>query len=250
MKKRIIVVLKIADNYYKFFSILFSNKDASYFIYNHLKDESSSLEIAEPFHLLKTVGRLFTNGFKKELSDNGDSVHISIHPNRIYVKKRTKNDKETHLIEETIPQPFNKDNLRLHCLLTPAPYLYLPIYDLISKKIGEKIIIFKWDSQYCPQVSLYELNNDFKIAEVEKIIPGKIEIIPAENQHSAIVLQIRETMGDPGVWKSNCGIFGKILNKKPISKSELRRIISYNDLDFDISSLPNSAIISDYKVEE
>jgi hypothetical protein len=251
MHKRIIVLLRIQEEYYKFLSILYSQKDASYFLYSHLIDEKSPFLIAEPFRLLKIAGNFSTGKLKKTTIDNGQQVHLSIHPLRIYLKKRSINGKEEHLIDEYEPQPFNREGFRLHCFFTPAAKDFLPKHKLTVRK-DEELVIFEWESLLCPQVNLYELSSNFDIHRVHKILPegADIRIIQADKLHPAIALHLRATNGDPGVWRSNCYIFGKVLKKKPISKSELQRIIDYNEANFDISSLPENAIIHDYKIEE
>jgi hypothetical protein len=253
MYKRAIILLKIKDSYYKFLSIFYSDKDESYFLYNHLIKEEAPLLIAEPFHLLKTVGKFFTHKLKRTVSENGNLTHISIHPLRIYLKKRSSGGREEHLLEEMEPQPFNKEGFRLHCIFTPPLPIYLPSYDVQQKKRADtELVVFNWDNQYCPQVSLYELNQHFDIAKAKNILSKaeEIKIISSGGIHPKLCLHLRATNGDPGVWGSNFSIFGKIIKKRPVSKSELERIISYNGLNFDISSLPDEAIITDYKFEE
>ena len=244
------VILKIENKLYKFLSILFAGKDASYFVYNHLKEENSPITIAESIHLLKSSGKFRVDNFKKNISNKGSQIHLSIHPKRLYLKKRSKKGKEEHLMEESEPQPFNKDNFRLHCVFTPAPPLYLPLFDPRSVKKNEKAVIFDWKSRYCPQVSIYELNSNFNIKKTEEILPKSIshKLILADGIHPAIVLHLKETGGDPDIWEPNCAIFGKIIHKNPISKAKLQEIIKYNELNFDISSIPNNAIITDYKI--
>ena len=250
MKKRIRVVLKIGNKFYKFLSILFAGKDGSYFVYNHLKEENSPIAITESIHLLKGSGEFRVDNFKKKISSKGSQIHLSIHPKRLYLKKRSEGGKEEHLMEESEPQSFNKDGFKLHCVFTPAPPLYLPLFNPQSVKKNEEAVIFDWKSRYCPQISIYELNSNFNIGRIVEILPRSInhKLIPADSIHPAIILHLKETDGSPDVWKPNCVIFGKIVHKNPISKAKLQEIIKYNELSFDISSIPNNAIITDYKI--
>ena len=252
MHKKIVVLLKIKEDYYKFLSIFYSSKDGSYFLYSHLINEETPLLIAEPFRLLKTFGNFSTSKLKKHVTENGQQVHLSIHPKRLYLKKRSVKGKEEHLMEEVEPQPFNKEGFRLHCVFTPAAREYLPKYELTSKKKDEELITFEWKDVLCPQISLYELSKDFNITRTSEILPGNVDIrtIQADELHPAIALHLRATNGDPGIWKSNCAIFGKSINKRSITKTELQKIIAYNKVGFDISSLPDDAIIHDYKIVE
>lgn len=251
MYKRTTVLLKINNIYYKFLSIFYSKKDPSYFFYNHIVDESGPLVIKELFHLLSDSGNFSTNTLKDKLVKDGDLVHISIHPKRIYVKKRAKGCAEEHLMAEIEPQPFNKAGFKLHCIFTPAPITHLPIYDLSKKKSKEELITFEWTSNQCPQISIYELENKINESIINSLPEGlEIKIINFDNIHPKIVLHLRATNGAPGIWRPNCNLFGKILKKDPILKDELQRIISYNNAKFDVSSLPDNAIISDYKVIE
>lgn len=251
MHKRIIVLLKIEEEYYKFLSILFSQKDASYFVYNHLINEAAPLLVAEPFHLLKTSGNFKTDSLQKRQSDNGQQTHLSFHPTRIYLKKRGIDGKEEHLIDEYEPQPFNKEGFRLNALFTPAAKEFLPRYNLKTKN-SEELIVFEWENELCPQISLYEFSSKIDMDKAVNILPDNItiQVIQSDGVHPTIALHLRTTNGNPGVWASNLGIFGKIIKKKPISKADLQKIIDYNGVKFDISSLPDNAIITDYKVEE
>ncbi|MEK7546807.1 MAG: hypothetical protein AAB536_01355 [Patescibacteria group bacterium] len=251
MRKRIIVLLKTKKDYYKFLSIFYSGKDGSYFLYNHLADEKTPLDVAEPFHLLRSFGDFSTNKLKKRVVENGEEIHLSIHPKRLYLKRRSIGSKEEHLIEEVEPQPFNEHGFRLHCVFTPAPREYLPKYNLATKRESEDLIIFEWESVQCPQISFYELSVELDFTRVSEILPQSIAVktVKAEKNHHAIALHLQVTNGDPGVWHPNCIIFGKIIQKKPIDKTELQRIITYNEAGFDISSLPDDAVIHDYKVQ-
>ena len=246
MRKRTIVLLNINNTLYKFLSIFYSKKDSSYYLYQHMLDETGPLEIAEPFHLLSSSGNFPTNRLKKDIEQNGHLVHLSIHPTRLYLKKRSNHGKEEHLMAEVEPQSY-KNGSRLHCIFTPAPTTHLEVYSTTKKKAGEDLIIFQWSSPQMPQISIYELENEV----VAKALPpgSEVKMINSDGLHPIIALHLRVT-SEPGPWRPNCGIFGRILKKDPISKSELQRIISYNNAPFDISSLPDNVIINDYKIKE
>lgn len=248
MKKRLLVVLKINNKYYKFFSIFYLNNDSSFLIHDHLKNEETPLFVAKPFCLLKSFGKVLNRKTEGNSVENGDQVHLSIHPHRIYLKKREQNKIESHLLEETEPQPFNESGYRMHCLLTPAPLEYLEPYSKNIKK-GE-IVIFNWFSNYCPQISIYELSDSFDISQAEKLLPvhDDLKIIPSEKLHPAIALHLRKTNGNPSIWRPTYSIFGKILHKGSITKNELNNIIKDNGLLYDISSISDNAIITDHKV--
>lgn len=239
------MLLKIDNVHYKFLSIFYSKKDPSYYLYNHLKDKKGSLVVTEPFHLLSTSGSFSPDALKNNLVEDGDSVHLSVHPTRLYLKKRTKEGKEEHLIEEQEPQPFNESGFRLHCVFTPGSIMALEICDPSTKKNNEELIIFEWVSSLCPQISVYELNNLPNIVLPEGLA---IKIIDSDGLHPQVALHLKAISGDIGIWRPSCVVFGKIIKKAPITKAQLEKIISYNKAGFDISSIPDDAIISDYKI--
>ena len=247
MRQRIIVLLKINNALYKFLSILQNKIDSSIYVYQHIKDEESPVIVAESFHMLKTSGNFNTNRLRKWFKNDGGRTHLSIHPNRIYLKRRNKDGSKEHLIEEYEPQPFGINNFRLHAIFTPPPLSHMSQYNS-KKNISE--VVFIWDSLMCPQISLYELGRDFDLRKIGILPPAdKIEIVPSDGFHPAIALHLKSTNGTPGVWMPNCAIFGKAIKKEPISKQELQKIICYNELNFDISSIPDNVIITDYKVD-
>ncbi len=248
MRKRIIVLLKTNNILYKFLSIFQNKSDSSFYIYQHIKDEKSPINVGDSFHLLKPSGNFDTSKIRKKIEKDGDRVHLSIHPNRIYLKRLNKDGTKEHLIEEYEPQPFNIDHFRLHAIFTPPPISHMKEYS--SRKNTTEIIFF-WDSLMCPQVSIYELGSKFALKKVSKILPlgDKIEVIPSDGIHPTIALHLKSTNGTPGVWRPNCGIFAKVVKKKPISKQELQEIIKYNKLGFDISSIPDNAVITDFKID-
>ncbi len=251
MKKRITVLLNNTGPLYKSLSAFQNNSDARSYIYQHMKDEKSSVTVANSLHLLRASCNFSTDGIDKRLEKDGDRIHLSLHPNRIYLKRSNTTGSKEHLIEEYEPQPFNKDGFKLHVIYTPPPITHMEEYRSKPVKNSLEEIIFDWDSDMCPQVSIYELSENFPLGDVEKTLPpaSKLKSIASDGTHPTLVLHLRTTDGDPGVWRPQCGIFGKVVKKKPISKGDLQKIIEYNGLKIDISSLPDNAIISDYKME-
>lgn len=247
MRQRIIILLKINNTLYKFLSIFQNKSDPSFYIYQHIKEEKSPITVGDSFHLLKSSGTFNTGIIRKKIEKDGDRVHLSIHPNRIYLKRLNKNGSKEHLIEEYEPQPFNVNDFRLHAIFTPPPTSHMSDYN--SKKNTTEVV-FPWNSTMCPQISIYELGRKFNLKKVSKVLPpgDKVEVIPSDGIHPTIALHLKPTNGDPGVWRPNCGIFGKVVRKRPVSKKELQEIIKYNELNFDISSIPDNAVITDYKV--
>lgn len=246
MKQRIIVLLKTGDTLYKFLSIFQNKSDPSIYVYQHIKDEKSPISIADSFHLLKRSGNFKTDRLRKRIENDGDRTHLSIHPNRIYLKRLNKDGSKEHLIEEYEPQPFNMKGFRLHAIFTPPPVSHMSVYSF-KKNVRE--VVFVWNNPVCPQISLYELGKNFDLGKVNRLPPAdSIEIIPSDGVHPSVALHLKSTNGSPGVWMPNCAIFGKVVKKKPISKKELQEIINYNELNFDISSIPDGAVITDYKI--
>lgn len=248
MQKRIIVLLKINNTRYKFLSIFKSKVDSSFYIYQHIKDEKSPINIAEPIHLLKSNGNIDIARLEKKLERNGDRIHLAIHPKRIYLKRLNLDGDKEHLIEEHETQPF-KNSFRLHAIFTAPPISHMNMYSK-NKNVNIIEVVFSWNKLLCPQISVYEIEKNFPVKQISNLLPPGDEIItiPADGLHNTIGLQLRSTNGEPGVWRPNCGIFGKIVKKKPISKKELQNIIKYNNLSFDISSIPDEASITDYKI--
>lgn len=251
MPKRYTVLLRIENRHYKFFSIFFGG-DSSFYVYSHLLDESSPLLVGETLPLLKSKGSVSFNYQNATLSDGGNQTHISIHPkgNRLYLKKRAEGDTQQHLLEEAELQPFNKNNFRLHLIQTPAPPSHLPEHDGTSVRRDEELLVFGWESEYCPQVSLYELAADFDVAQIDTLLPPALDykLIGSDGVHSAIVLQLKATQGQPGVWRPNTGIFARVIRRGAITPSKLQDIIKRNGLNYDVSSLPDDAVITDYKI--
>lgn len=248
MRRRIIVLLKVNNILYKFLSIFQNKADSSFYIYQHIKNEGSPITVSDSFHLLKSSETFKTNRIRKRIEKDGDRVHLSIHPNRIYLKRLNKDGSKEHLIEECEPQPFNSKGFRFHAIFTPPPISHMNKY---SPKKNATEIIFSWNEKMCPQVSLYELGKNFNLKGVDKTLPSGdgVEIVHTDGLHPTIALHLKSTSGAPGAWMPNCAIFGKIVKKKPISKQKLQEIISYNELNFDISSIPNNAAITDYKID-
>ena len=248
MRKRIIVLLKINNVLYKFLSIFQNKADSSFYVYQHIKNENSPITIGDSFHLLKSSGTFNTSRIRKRIEKDGDRTHLSIHPQRIYLKRLNRDGSKEHLIEEYKPQSFNINGFRLHATFMPPPTSHMDEY---SPKGNTTEIIFSWNSAICPQISLYELGRDFDLKKVDMILPpgDKIETIPTDGLHNAIALHLKSTNGAPGAWMPLCSIFGKVVKKKSISKQELQEIINYNELNFDVSSIPDNAIITDYKID-
>lgn len=246
MRKRTVVLLAINDSLFKFLSIFRNKKDASFYIHQHTVDEKSPLIIAKPIRLLRSRGNIDLRKIKKLKESSGREYHLSIHPNRLYLKRTNADGSREHLLEECEPQQF-KEGYRLHAIFTPAPTMFMQRY---RPRKSEENIIFEWNSDMCPQISIYELNDELGTRDFIKVKPGanKIEFIDSDDLHPTIALEIMATSGDPGIWAPNCGIFGKVIRKGPTSKEELQEIIDYNSLNFDISSIPGNAAISDYKI--
>lgn len=246
--KKVIITLVINGKQYRFITIIFSKKDQSYYIYQHIKDETSPLLISKPVHLLKTVGKILLANFKKTKSDEGNYTHLSIHPTRIYVKKRKEGAKEEHLIQETEPQPFNNSHFRLHCVITPPPPSHLPLLN-IKKAKPDEVIDFGWSELVCPQVSVYEIREGFNKNRIKEFWPDTrdYKILKIDDSHPTLLLHLKATQGTPGIWASQVGIFGKILKQCPLTKGKLQEIIKYNNLHYDISSIPDDAVITDVK---
>lgn len=248
MRRRILVLLNINNILYKFLSIFQNESDPSFYIYQHTKDEKSPITVGNSFHLLKSSGTFNTSRIRKKQKKNGDRVHLSIHPKRIYLKRLNRDGSKEHMLEECEPQSFNKKDFRLHATFTPPPISHMGKY---SSRKNTTEVIFPWNTLMCPQISIYELGSRFSLEKVDKILPlgDKIEVIPSDGVHPTIALHLKSTNGDLGVWRPNCSIFARIVKKKPVSKQELQEIIKYNELNFDISSIPDNAVITDYKVD-
>jgi len=242
------IVLKINNRFHKFLSIFFSEKDDSFYVITHLTEKSAPFLISDPIHLLRNEGNLTLERTQSKIEINGDKTHISFHPKRIYLKHYPTGGGSNHLIEEFEPQRFNDNNFRLLGIITPPVIEFLPV---IKNEEDKNILTFDWDSEYCPQISIYEVKNNFTEKDIKSILSDgeQCHIIKLNEDKPLVLLQIKSTNGDPGVWEHNIGIFGKLINKNPISREELERIIKYNNLNFDISSIPENNLITNYKIE-
>jgi hypothetical protein len=248
VKKRILVLLRVHNIDYKFLSII--RKKSGFYLHDHIARESVPLSIAEPFHMLRPSGEFNVKGLRRHLVEGGHQAHLSIHPARLYLKKRSAGGKEEHLMDEVVPQRFSVHGHRLHCVWTPAPVRYLTPYNLHSQKSNEELITFEWNSSQCPQLSIYELKNNFRPSVVQHGLPPAAQVWITEfgGVHPSLLLHLKPTQGDPNAWLPSCSIFGNIINRKPISKRQLQRIIDYNGVNFDVSSLPDNALIQDFSV--
>lgn len=246
MKRRTVIALELGGSLFKFLSIFRNKKDTSFYIHQHIIDERMPLTIAKPVRLLRLNGNINLRKIKKVEESSGQEFHLSVHPSRLYLKRTNTDGSRDHLMEEVIPQQFSA-GYRLHAIFTPPPPLLMEKY---KPRQSEENILFKWSSDMCPQITIYELDDELSPDDFIKIKPDaqKIEYIISDGLHPTIALEIRSTNGDPGVWTPNCGIYGKVIRKEPTSKEELQEIIDYNSLNFDISSLPDNAVITDYKV--
>lgn len=251
MTKRYTVILKIEDRHYKFFSI-YLGKDPSFYIYTHLLDERSPLMIGKTQPLLKKQGRVNVDTRNMQPVNRGDQTHLSVHPkgNRLYLKRRAEGNAQQHLLEEAELQPFNKDNFRLHLIVTPAPPSYMAVHDGTSVRKDEELVVFDWDSEYCPQISFYELGTDFDSTQVKTLLPPALDykLIDSDGIHSAIVLHLKATESQLGVWLPRTAIFARVINRGPITKARLQEIIQQNGLTYDISAFDDDAVITDYKI--
>jgi hypothetical protein len=208
---RITVALKVNNTLYKFFSILPSQKDASLFIHQHIKDERSPLTVGTK-SLTKIPSVEYFKDIPATQHSDGSTVHLSLHPNRIYLKRRGKKGATEHLVEEAEPQKFNKHDWRLICVLTSPPISHMPI---LNKNNCNQIVIFEWESKICPQISILEFKQGIdwknKVSTLEKV--EKYHIIESDGVHPTIALQLRKTNGESGVWRPCCSVFGRVLKK-------------------------------------
>ena len=110
--------------------------------------------------------------------------------------------------------------------------------------------MFDWESPYCPQISLYELADGFDTPQIDTLLPPALDhrLIASDGVHPAIVLHLKATEGQPGVWLPHTGIFGRVIRREAITKTKLQDIIKQNGLSYDISSIPDDALISDFKI--
>lgn len=248
MVKRYTVLLRIEGQSYKFLSIHLGN-DPSFYIYTHHIDERSPLQVANSTPLLKSKARVTPSSQDSTTSERGDQTHFSIHPqgNRLYLKKHAEGGVQQHLIEECELQHFNKNHFRLHMILTPGPPSYLPKYNRKTVRKDEELVVFEWESPYCPQISLYELDDGFDVPRIDSVLPPAhdIRVITSDGVHSALALHLKSTAGQPNVWLPRFGIFARVISREDITKSRLQEILNQNGLSYDISSIPDHALISD-----
>ncbi len=246
-KRRIDIILDVAGKKYKFFSIFFQN-DSSFYLYQHIKNNKSPISVSDTVHLLKADAKVNGNLISKTEHKDGHYAHISFHPDQIHIKKRMPNSEEEYLSEIFTPQKFHENHFRLLCILTPAPVSHLPTLDSAKDEIVE----FKWPSDYCPQISLYEIEQGFNIEEFERDYSETtdVTIIPKVGSQPWILLQLKSTNGDRGVWLPQAGVFGKRKQNTPISKVKLQQDLDAQGLAFDISSIPDIAEITEFHFKE
>ncbi|MCR4277948.1 MAG: hypothetical protein NUV85_02950, partial [Candidatus Berkelbacteria bacterium] len=130
MKRSINVLLELGGQKYKFLKISATAKNPSYYIHDHIMGDDVPFMVSEPITILKKKGIISTEGIPRRRVDGKNCHHhISLHPNRIYLKKKSREDNtEEHLITEFNPQPFSTLGSRLVCIITPAPIPDLPIH--------------------------------------------------------------------------------------------------------------------------
>ena len=208
--------------------------------------------VAKTQTLLKSRGWVDADTRDMKPADRGDQIHLSIHPsgNRMYLKRYAGGDTQQHLFDEATLQPFNENNFRLHLIIAPAPPSQMPEHDGSSVKKEEELVVFDWNSEVCPQISLYELNAGYDSAQVKALLPPAIDykLIDSDGLHPALLLHLKATDSQPGVWIPNTSVFARDIHKEPITKARLQEIIQQNGLDIDISALPDDAVITDYKM--
>ena len=206
-------------------------------------DEATPLRVKELTPLLKKKGKISLDGVKDVTTPQGNLVHLSVHPNRLYLKERSKGGVQKHHIEEMTPQAFNARDFRLICVLTPPPFELLPEF---QQRKGEEKIVFDYEDDICPQISVYEINESFNPDSIKKAIPDDYEYRIVRH----VVLGLRKTQGEPGVWRPNMAFFGKVLSRRSIRKKDLERIIGINNVSYDISSIPENDVIENFVVRE
>lgn len=252
MPDRITVLLKINGELYKALSILFSSRDASFFVYDHFKDEKGSRGVFPSVHLLKSKGDVMPAPGEPEVVEDGSQVKVSFHPNRVYLKSRGEKSEEKHLWDEAKPQPFNKKGYRFHMIYSPPPPEALPLFGRKSRK-GEEVIEVPWSSSARPEISLYEFADEIKDTARCDILPKYQQcfLIAGDDLHPTIALHVKETGGaNPDIWRPMFGIFARVLKKRPIKRTDLERIIAYNQLSYDISSIPDDDVITNFQMKE
>lgn len=250
--RRITIALKINGVKYKVLSIAFSSVDASFFVYDHFKDESSPRNVFPMTHLLKVRGEVHNAPGTPVLAENGGQMKISFHPTRVYLKSRGEADEQKHYWDEASPQPFNRSGYRLHLIYSPPPKEFLPKLTREARN-GERFMEFQWSSEKRPEISLYEFDPGFGSEPKCETLPpsGACVIIPADDFHSALGIHLKETQGEnPTVWRPLTGVFARVLKKRPLTGKDLGQIIDYNGLNYDISSIPETDIITNFQIIE
>jgi hypothetical protein len=188
-----------------------SQKDGSFFVYQHLKEENSPLNVGSRA-ISKLPSKEYFRDIPAKTHADGSNVHLSFHPNRIYVKRRSKGGSTEHLFEEAEPQKFNKYGWRLNCILTPPPPSHMPI---LRESKDNHIVVFDWEHAVCPQVSILEFKPGVdwrsKISTLEKA--EKYYFIETDGMHPTIALQLRKTNGEDGAWYPNCCFFYRVVKK-------------------------------------
>ncbi len=251
MKRRINVLLEIEGKLYRFLKIASTAHDPSYYIYDYVLGENIPFVVADPVTLLKAKGRISTSGVPRHQIEESDYHHMALHRDRIYLKKNTREGTQEHLTAEARPQPFNKLGYRLISIFTPAPPTYLPIHSYSKQR--DEDVIFHPERQYIPQINLYQLTAETKVKKMLASLPLVLEshLIPGDSSHLPIVLTLTKTddfVGAP--WLPTCSVFGSLVNKPQFTKQQLQQMLKINGLSFDISVLPDDAIITEVVYSE
>ena|GEM_PF-6946162 len=197
---------------YKFLSISPDKKDASLYVTQCIKDMESPIKYGGKT-LEKVPSKELLSQVPSSILPNGKHVHLSLHPNRIYLKDKSQ-EKNQHLWDETIPQKFNGSGYRLLCIFTPPPISHM---EIVSKQPSAGVC-FEWNDTKCPQLSIYEVQEgrDGKEAIHAINIPARYHIIESDGKHPTLVLQIKKTEGGEGVWKPYCAVFGKVIKRSTV----------------------------------
>lgn len=252
MPDRITVLLKIDGKLYKTLSVSFSKMDASFFVYDHFCDERGGRCVFPMTHLLKTKGAVAIAPGEPTVVEDGSQMKVSFHPTRIYLKSRGANDEQRHYWDEAEPQPFNKQGYRFHMIYSPPPPAALPIFEREIRG-GEEIIEVPWSSKSRPEISLYEFARECVGGARCEALPKfqQCYLVQGDDLRPAIAVHVKETEGaNPEIWAPMFGVFAKVLKRNIIKRKDLEAIIAYNHLPYDISSIPDDAIITDFQIRE
>lgn len=246
--ERIIIGLQTASYDSKLASLIF-RPDLTFILYLHCLNENAPIQVADPIKLLSVKHPVKIGKGESTAAQNGSNVHVSFHPNEIHVIEKSKDVKQL-LSLKYHPQPFVKGS-RLQAIFSSAHPTHLPPMRKKAKK-GEYLLPISWESDRCMQVSIYELDSTFDLEQVDQIDEMAQQRHLVDRGKLRLLLTCKETNGDIGVWKSNLGIFGKPKDAKPMNKAELQRALDLMESPnkYDISALPDDAIIQSVEFEE